>query len=200
MAFLAPVIGALGATAATAAAVPVVGAAGAAAVPTFLAGAGATGIGAAATTAGLSAASILSGAASVLGAFGSLASGAADSRALTMQAGQADLDAKREQNLGIQRRTAMKRELLTVLGENDVNAAAAGIDLSTGIAEDMNAAAETSLAQELSIDRADQDYRAAQHRARAAGFRSQARARRMASYLSAGGSLLQSSVSSAVRG
>lgn len=191
MAFLAPMFAGLSAAgAAGAAAVPVVGAAGPMAVPTFLAGAGG----------GLSALSILQGTASVMSALGSLSAGNAQASAAEAQATQADLDAEREANLGMQRRTKIKSELLQVLGENDVAAAAAGIDVGTGLATDMAASLETRAAQELSIDRADQDYRAAQKRAQAAGYRSQARSYRRAGALNAAGAVLSSGLSMGARG
>ncbi|MBS7545691.1 hypothetical protein [Ancylobacter oerskovii] len=153
-----------------------------------------------AATTGVSALSILSGAASVIGVLGSLASANAQADSMREQAAQVELDAKREDNLGLQRRTAMKRELLTVLGQNDVNAAAAGIDISSGIAQDMNESAETAAATELSVDRADQNYRAAQLRARAANLRSQATAVRKAGALTAAGGILQSGITMYNRG
>lgn len=176
MTFLAPLFGAIGGAAAPAAA---------AAVPAV----------AGATTGGFSALSILSGAASVIGAFGQMQAANAQAENLNQQAKQVDLDAERESNLGMQRRTAIKRELLTVLGENEVNAAAAGIDLGAGIVQDMNQSAENTSAQELTIDRADQDYRTAQKRAQAHSLRSQASSVRKAGALSAFGGVLSSGLS-----
>ena len=72
---------------------------------------------------------------------------------------------------GTQRQTAMKRELLKVLGENDVTFANAGIDISGGLAETTATQAKKRASEEITIDRRDADFQAALYRMRAQGLR-----------------------------
>lgn len=117
---------------------------------------------------------------SALATIGSGLSGAAESRQL---ADQAELQDGQEQVQAAQRQAQMKRSLLEVLGNNDVTFAAAGIDISSGIAQSARADASKRASQELSIDRQDTDFRRALHRMRAQGYRRRAGAQ-------IGGSLL----------
>ncbi|WP_321337906.1 hypothetical protein [Breoghania sp.] len=114
---------------------------------------------------------ILKGVAGVTSVLSGLAASNAQAAAYDMQARDADRQAVDEKSQGFQRQTVLKRELLRALGENDVQYAAAGIDLSGGVAKDNRDALETRATQELSIDRSDTDARIAMHKARAAGFR-----------------------------
>lgn len=190
MSFLAPLAaGLLGAgTAAAGTAAATAGTATAAAGTAAAGTAAATGATAAAAGSGLSALSILQGGASVISALGALGAASTQAQALTAQATGADLQARAEDNSALQRQTGMKRALLDAIGENTVRTAAAGIDIGGGgLLDDMNASAETTVARELSIDRADRDFRKSMLRAQAAGYRSQARAVRSAGVLQAAG-------------
>ena len=91
--------------------------------------------------------------------------------AANQEADQAELQAGQEQVKGTQRQTAMKRELLKVLGENDVTFANAGIDISGGLAETTATQAKKRASEEITIDRRDADFQAALYRMRAQGLR-----------------------------
>lgn len=141
---------------------------------------------AAATSAAAASSSAMSGFATaakmlqVIAGVGSVVGGLVTS---SQQAQQADLQADQEQVTAAQRQTQMKRELLKVLGENDVTFANAGIDISGGIAANAAAAAKKRAAEEITIDRRDQEFRTALHKMRAQGIRT-------AGALNAGGQLL----------
>ncbi|CAN7376560.1 hypothetical protein LJR231_002266 [Phyllobacterium sp. LjRoot231] len=162
-----------------------------------LAAAGATaGAGAATAGAGAAAAgglasassgvlSVLQGVSATLGILGKIGAGNAAADASNQQADQAELESSQEQLKQTQRQTVMKRELARVLGENDVTFAAAGIDLSSGIAQSAAANATKRATDEISVDRADSDFRRALLKQRASGFRSQARSSRTAGLLGA---------------
>ena len=130
--------------------------------------------GAAATaTSGFSAATAFSTALQVLGGLG--AGLAAKNQAEDM-ARQTELQSGQEQNAAVQRQTQMKRQLMQVLGENDVTFASAGIDISGGgIAQSSAAAAKKRAGDEISIDRSDTDFKRAMLRMRASGQRAQGR-------------------------
>ncbi len=87
---------------------------------------------AAGTATGISLSSVLQGAVSVLGMVSSIAAGNADAEAYKAQAE----DVQREQPLetlkGIDRRSAIRREMVDALGKQDVAYAASGTDLSFG--------------------------------------------------------------------
>lgn len=121
---------------------------------------------------GLSALQGVMTAVSVLGAIGQGLSAASESREM---AAQAELQAGQEKVAGLQRQNQIRRSLAQVLGENDVAFAAAGIDISHGIADQARSTAHKRAAQEISIDRQDADFRAAMHRMRASGYRRRAR-------------------------
>lgn len=161
---------ATGATAATAAAIP----ASAAGASLAIEGMGAAAAAGSAAT-GLSsilggvgtAASILSGTTSVLSAMRTMAAGEAKGAEIEAQA----MD---DRMAGVQRRTRFAREALDILGQNDVAAAAAGIDLAYGQAADQRARTWEDLTRESEIDRQQEEarllgYRRAARRARSAG-------------------------------
>jgi hypothetical protein len=140
------------------------------------AGAGASGAGAAgAATAGATGLKALGGFATALSVLGGIGSGLSAKAQADQAAMQTDLQAGQETNQAVQRQTAMKRQLLQVLGENDVTFASAGIDISGGIAQSTAADARKRAAQEISIDRQDTDFRRAMLRMRASGQRAQGR-------------------------
>lgn len=166
------------------------------ALPALFAGASATaaGAGAAAATAGAGAAAagagaaaaggitltqVLSGVATVGSIFSTIAAGAAEAESLKNQAWEAQMQKGQEQIESVRRTTDMKRELARVLGENDVAYSAAGIDISSGVAAQGRATAETRAAQEVSIDRDQTAARGAMYDARSSMLRGMAR-RRMA--------------------
>lgn len=153
----------------------------AAAIPASAAGASLAieGLGAAAaagsTATGLSsilggvgtAASILSGTTSVLSAMRTMAAGGE-------KAAEIEAQAMDDRMAGVARRTRFKREALDVLGQNDVAAAASGIDLAYGQAADQRARTWEDLTRESEIDRQQEEarllgYRRASRRARSSG-------------------------------
>lgn len=146
----------------------------------FGGGAAAAGAGAAGAATGLATAaggssgvlSILQGAASVAGVLATIGAGNAQAESYKAQAFHSDMEAKNEEAQGLQRTTQLKRELLKIVGESDVNYAAAGIDISTGVAAEARATAEDRASQEISIDRSTTDARAAMARLQAASYRS----------------------------
>ena len=83
------------------------------------------------------------------------------------------------------RRTGIKRELLKVLGENDVNVAAAGLDLSYGYGKDLRETSLDEAAGQLSTDSATTASRLASLDARAANYRRLARGYRSGGQLQA---------------
>lgn len=133
---------------------------------------------AAATTAGGAAAAgstalqILQGVASAVAAIGAVGTGISAMSASNEAADQAELQSGQEQLQATQRQTSMKRELLRILGENDVAFAAGGVDVGAGgIAEQSRAAARREAATEINIDRDNDEYRRALLKVRARGLR-----------------------------
>lgn len=158
------------------------------------AGAGAAGAGAAAAGGGgllsllggtTGAASILSGGLSVLSALRSYRSGEERALEATFQAQQADAQKQDEVTQGITRQTGIKRELLRVLGENDVAAAAAGVDLSYGYGKDLRDTTTSEADFQLGMDQATTNARTADLNARAINYRRIARGFRQAGSLNA---------------
>lgn len=146
---------------------------------------------AAAASSGVSALSILQGAAGLMSVFSSLGQGAAQAQSYKMQAAQSLAAANQEQAQGMQRTTALKRELLRVVGENDVAYSSAGIDLTSGVAADARAAARTRASEEISIDRETTAARMAGLAAQAASYRSLARSAQIGSLFNAAGTVFQ---------
>lgn len=146
--------------------------------------AGAAAAGTAATF-GSTATMILQGVAGVTSILSGLAASNSQADAYEMKAADADFAEVDERSQGMARTTALKKELAAALGENDVKFAAAGIDLSGGVAEDTRQNLESDTAQELTIDRADTSARRALHRSRAAGYRGLAKSTRRAGGLAA---------------
>lgn len=145
------------------------------------AGAGAAGAGVAAAGAGAAAAtgsatllSTLQGVATTVSILGTIGQTLSAFNASNAQADQAELEAGQSQLESVQRQTSMKRELLRVMGENDTRFAAAGIDLTGGIAANSRAKNKRRAAQEISIERDNSDFQSALYRARATGLRRKA--------------------------
>jgi len=125
------------------------------------------------------------GISTVLKVLGGLGAAAASARADNQAADQTDLQAGQEQLLGEQRKTKMSRELARVLGSNQVAYAAAGIDLTQGVAAENAAAAKQRAASEISIDQQDTEFRRALYRMRASGLRDRARSTKGGALLTA---------------
>lgn len=170
--------------------------------------AGASGAGAAAATGaaaagagmGSGALAALSGISTVFKVLGGIGAGKAADFQAQQQAVQTELQAGQEQLQSVQRQTSMKRELLRVLGQNDVTYAAAGIDLSAGVAQDAAASATKRASEEISIDQQDTDFRRALYRMRASGQRQAGKDAKRASLVSAIGDGLNFGISLAERG
>lgn len=118
---------------------------------------------------------ILQGVATAASVLGSLSAAGSEAQALTLQAQETELQAGQEQLGSTNRQTAMRRELLRVLGDNRVASAAAGIDLQGGLAQDIERSNKEAAARELSIERDDDSMRRALFKARANGLRSRGR-------------------------
>jgi hypothetical protein len=138
---------------------------------------------------GISASSLLSGVATVGGMLAAIGAGNAQAESYKAQAFTSDMEAENEKAQSLQRTTAMKRELARILGENDVNYAAAGIDLSGGVAAEAGQSAEKRASQEISIDRSMADAKAAMLRAQAASYRRLASQAKTTGFLNALGAL-----------
>jgi len=96
------------------------------------AGAAATSAVAAPAAAGFSLSSLLQGTATVLGMVQSINAGKADAEAANAAADDAAREVPLETLQGITRRTALKKEMMNSIGQQDVAYAASGVDLSFG--------------------------------------------------------------------
>lgn len=140
-----------------------------------------------AATAGSGALAALQGFSTVLKVLGTIGAGAAAARESNDLADQTMLQEGQEQLAGEQRKTKMSRELARVLGNNDVAYAAAGIDLTQGVAAENAASAKQRAADEISIDQQDTDFRRSLYRMRAQNLRSRAKSQRGGALLTAMG-------------
>ncbi|MFN7125291.1 MAG: hypothetical protein ACK4M8_05370 [Allorhizobium sp.] len=171
------------------------------------AGAGAAGAAAGAATAatGIAGASstaltALQGIGSVLKVLGTIGAGAAAANESNQLAVEAELQDGQEQVEGQQRQNRISRELARVLGQNDVTYAAAGIDLSGGIAQGQAQTAKERAAAEITIDQRDTEFRRAQFRQRASGYRQRAKSQKGGALLEALGTAADFGMSVAGRG
>lgn len=155
---------------------------------------------AAAAGAGSTGMSIAQGLSTIASIVGTVSGGFQKKDSYDLQAGAANLEADREKTAGVRRTTDLKQELLRVLGNNDVSFAAAGIDISGGIAGDARAAAEKRAATEISIDRSDTDARIAARKAQAAGYRRLGKAARRGALIDAAGQAIDFGTSLMQRG
>ncbi|MCZ7500696.1 hypothetical protein [Agrobacterium sp. ST15.13.015] len=96
------------------------------------AAAGTTAAAAAPAAAGFSLSTLLQGTATVLGVVQSISAGKADAAALNAAADDAAREVPLETLQGINRRTAIKQQMMESIGEQDVAYAASGVDLSFG--------------------------------------------------------------------
>ncbi|MFK0330907.1 hypothetical protein ACIQUB_07265 [Rhizobium sp. NPDC090275] len=174
-----------------------------------LSGAASAGAGAAATAAtatagtaavGSGALGVLSGVSTLLKVVGTIGAGRAAAAESRQLADQADLSANQEQLAGEQRKTKMTRELARVLGNNDVAYAAAGIDLTQGVAASNAASAKARAADEISIDQQDTDFKRSMYRMRASNLRDRARSQKGGAMLSALGDVAGFGIDLASRG
>ncbi len=117
----------------------------------------------------------LQGFGSALKILGTIGAGMAAANESKQLATEADLQAGQEQVEGQQRQNRIRRELARVLGQNDVTYAAAGIDLTGGIAQEQAGTARQRATDEITIDQRDTDFRRALYRQRASGYRQRAR-------------------------
>lgn len=166
------------------------------AAPTAAAAGGVAGTAAASSTA----LTILQGATSVFGALSAIGAGSAAADQANAQAFQAENEVVAEEARGLDRSTRLKRSLARVVGDNTVNFAAAGIDISSGIAAEDRQEQTRRAVSELNIDRADTERQQAALRARGAGLRGQARTRRLAGFIKGGTQLAQFGVGALQRG
>lgn len=167
------------------------------------AGSAAAGAAGAATTTAAASSGVLGalqGVSTVLGVLGTIGAGAASARASNQQADQADLQAGQEQLAGDQRENKMRRELARVLGQNDVTYAAAGIDLTQGVAADNAARQKQQATDDINIDQQQTDFQRSLYKMRAQGLRAQASATRGGALLSSLGSLANYGFNLAERG
>ncbi|MEO4045238.1 hypothetical protein AAFN47_26905 [Hoeflea sp. CAU 1731] len=132
---------------------------------------------------------VLQGVGTVVSVLGTLGAGAAAAAQANAQADVAMLEAGQEQNQQIHRSIQMKQELARVLGENDVAFAAAGIDVSGGIAASAATTAKKRAAQEISIDRRDSEFRKSVLGSQARNLRKKASATQGGALLGAIGSV-----------
>ncbi len=156
--------------------------------------------GGAAAGGGISAMSIIQGGLSVFGVMARIAQASADADAMEDQAAAKEVEETGEEARKMQNQAAMKRELARLSGENDVSFAAAGIDISHGVAADTRSSEAKKAANQLTIDRADADKRKAMLRMQAAGLRSRASARRSGALYTGIGQLANTSFKIARRG
>lgn len=139
---------------------------------------GGTAAGAATTAAvGTAAASssalgIMQGVATAVSALGAIGGGLAAMRSANEQADAVELQAGQEQLAGEQRRMSKTRQLMQILGENDVAFAAGGVDVSGGgIAQVSKQQARNAAVFDMNIDRDQDQYRRALMQVRARGLR-----------------------------
>lgn len=116
-----------------------------------------------------------------------IGAGSADADQMEAGAWATERQAATAEAQSLQRQTELKRRLLQTLGQNDVAYAAAGVDLTQGVAAQANAEAERRATDELTIERAGLTAELGQYGTRARLQRRMARAARRASYLEAGG-------------
>lgn len=135
---------------------------------------------------GSTALSVLQGAAGLGAALSAIGQGDQMAASQRMQAIQADAEGRQEELAGMQRTTALKRELAKAIGQSDVVYAAGGTDIGGGVAADARGSAASRAATEITVDRSVMDARVALHNARAAGFRRLASQAESAGWLGGG--------------
>ncbi|MET3601051.1 hypothetical protein [Martelella mangrovi] len=129
------------------------------------AGAAATGLGSLATL--KTGMTLLSG----ISALGQIGAGRAEAQVLRAQADEANLQAGQERLDAQQRQNRIRREMASILGETKNKYAAAGVDLTGGIAQSQAERTARDAADQITIDRRDSEFVQAQYRARARNLR-----------------------------
>lgn len=120
------------------------------------------------------AATVATGVATAISVLSSVAGTMSQVQATRDEAKLADLQGGQERVDSVARQTQMKRELLRIMGENDVSFAAGGTSTGQGIALDAARQATQRTQEQLSIDRRNAEFRRALYRARAHGLRRRA--------------------------
>jgi hypothetical protein len=149
------------------------------------AGAAAGGGGLLAALGGASTLSLLSGGLTAVSVLQKLNQGEMQAQQAEFKAKEAANEAIGEEAAGANRAATLKRNLVKVLGENDLAYAASGIDLSYGEAASAGQRATDRAYGELSTDRATTSARIAGYDARTASYSTLARRTRTASLLDA---------------
>lgn len=129
--------------------------------------------------------SLLAGGLTAVSVLQKLNAGELQAQQAEFKAREAKIEGIGEQAAGASRAAALKRNLLKVLGENDVAYAASGIDLSYGEAASARTRETDRAEDELSIDRATTAARMAGYDARAAAYGRMSRGYRAGSLLDA---------------
>ena len=143
---------------------------------------------------------VLQGVSAAVGVLGQIGAANSAARASEDAAIQADLQAGQEKVDATNQQTQMKRELMRVLGENEVATASAGIDISAGIGQQANAATKREANTNISVSRNDQEFRSALYRLRSSGLRRKADSQRQAGLLNAFGTAADYGISLFERG
>lgn len=120
-------------------------------------------------------AGLLQGGLTALKVIGTIGAGISAAREAKQAANEADLQVGQEENAAKQRQTRIAREMARVLGQNDVSYAAAGIDLTQGIAQSQSTRIRQQAADDITIDQRDADFRKSMYRQRANAYRAKAR-------------------------
>lgn len=162
---------ALGTTTAATAATSAIGAGAAATVAALPAAAFASGAAWTGAAGAASTLSILSGVANAVSAVGAIGSGLMAFQEGNAKADETELQIGQDRVASANRQLQLRRNLYQILGENDVAYAAAGIDISGGLAQSTRQQAERDNAFDLSLERSDDDMRRALLRARVRNYR-----------------------------
>lgn len=162
---------------------------------------GAMGLGGAAGSAGGSLfSSILQGGATVASVMGALSAGEEKASDLKARAADAIDEQGIEKLRGIERRDGLRRSLLERLGQQDVAAAASGVDLSYGTPSLARDEAARDGERALTQDQSTEDLRVNRLQMRADELRSGAKAARRAGVIKALGSGVSTAYSMSRRG
>lgn len=133
--------------------------------------AGAAGaVGGASTIAG-----ILSGGATALSVLMGIGASREEATSLELAANDAKSEQVDEELLGLQRRNALKKDLIQALGERDVAYAASGVDLSFGTPAEARASAQEDYNRAVSVDIGTERSRIARLQERADLLRARAK-------------------------
>ena len=149
------------------------------------AGAAAGGAATAAAAPSFSLSSLLQGTASVLGMVQSISAGKADAEAANAAADDAAREVPLETLQGITRRTALKKEMMDSIGQQDVAYAASGVDLSFGTPSQARTEAFRQADLGLTSDAGTEQTRIGRLNEREAEYRKRARRARQSGLFNA---------------